>query len=118
MRRVLKERRPNDSVYGEEYGEFEGQGLEEVGIVTAIEKLEATKVSVGDVVIRIDKRYFRPTEVEALIGNPAKAKERLGWAPKISVKEMCAEMVAADLQEAKKQVLMMSNGFDTSVESE
>ena len=98
--------------------EFNGQGLEEVGVVTAITKSEGIKASLGDVVIRIDERYFRPTEVETLLGNPAKAKEKLGWVPKISVEEMCAEMVAADLEEARKQILMMSNGFDVSAVSE
>ena len=69
-------------------------------------------------IVRIDERYFRPTEVETLLGDPAKAKEKLLWVPKISAQEMCAEMVAADLREAQKQVLLLSNGFDVSIASE
>ena len=98
--------------------EFNGDGLEEIGVVTSITKPDEVKVSVGDVIVRIDERYFRPTEVETLLGDPAKAKEKLLWVPKISAQEMCAEMVAADLREAKKQVLLMSNGFDVPIASE
>lgn len=98
--------------------EFNGDGLEEIGVVTSIAKPDDVKVSIGDVIVRIDERYFRPTEVETLLGDPAKAKEKLLWVPKISAQEMCAEMVAADLREAQKQVLLLSNGFDVSHASE
>jgi GDPmannose 4,6-dehydratase len=98
--------------------EFNGDGLEEIGVVTSIAKPDDVKVSVGDVIVRIDERYFRPTEVETLLGDPTKAKEKLLWVPKISAQEMCAEMVAADLREAQKQVLLLSNGFDVSHASE
>lgn len=63
-----------------------------------VERAPALKV--GDVIVKIDPRYFRPTEVETLLGDPAKAKQKLGWVPEITVQEMCKEMVAADLQEA------------------
>tara|TARA_B110000003_G_scaffold84759_1_gene86830 strand:+ start:204 stop:1349 length:1146 start_codon:yes stop_codon:yes gene_type:complete len=98
--------------------EFNGDGLKEIGVVTSIAKPDDVKVSIGDVIVRIDERYFRPAEVETLLGDPAKAKEKLLWVPKISAQEMCAEMVAADLREAQKQVLLLSNGFDVSHASE
>ena len=98
--------------------DFNGEGLEEVGVVTSIDKQADLKVSVGDVIVRIDERYFRPTEVETLLGDPTKAKEKLLWEPKISVQEMCAEMVAADLSEARKRVFLLSKGFSVPVASE
>ena len=69
-------------------------------------------VSVGDIVMKIDPRYFRPAEVETLLGDPSKAKDLLGWSPEISVQEMCAEMVRSDLVEAKKIALLSAHGFD------
>ena len=92
--------------------EFQGKGLQEIGVVAGVNSSEDIKVSIGDVIVKIDERYFRPTEVETLLGNPAKAKSKLNWVPKISVKSMCSEMVAADLLEAKKQVLLSSKGFN------
>jgi GDPmannose 4,6-dehydratase len=68
--------------------------------------------------LQIDPRYFRPTEVETLIGDPNKAKEKLGWAPEISAQEMCMEMVAADLQEAKRHALFKANGFNINMSTE
>ena len=62
--------------------------------------------------MRIDPRYFRPAEVETLLGDPSKAKEKLGWVPEITVQEMCSEMVAYDLAEAKKLQFLIKNGFD------
>jgi hypothetical protein len=82
--------------------EFEGHGIDERGIVTSITGGKATSLKVGDVIIKIDRSYFRPTEVETLLGDPSKAKEKLGWVPEITVQEMCREMVASDLEEAKK----------------
>jgi GDPmannose 4,6-dehydratase len=69
-------------------------------------------------VIRIDPRYFRPTEVETLLGDPSKAKEKLGWVPEITLDEMVQEMVAVDLAEAKKFALLKLHGFDTAFVSE
>ena len=98
--------------------EFKGKGTEEVGIISSIKNNNCTSLSVGDVVIRIDKRYFRPTEVETLLGDPTKAKEKLGWEPEITAKEMCVEMVASDLLEARKHALILANGFDVNVSIE
>ena len=75
-------------------------------------------VKVGDVVVAVDPRYYRPTEVETLLGDPTKAKEKLGWVPEITVQQMCAEMVAADLQEAKRHALMKQHGFNVPVARE
>jgi GDPmannose 4,6-dehydratase len=69
-------------------------------------------------VVRIDPRYFRPTEVASLLGDPSKAKEKLGWVPEITAQEMCAEMVAHDLAEAKKQALLKQHGYTVNVSTE
>jgi GDPmannose 4,6-dehydratase len=97
---------------------FEGQGVEEVGVVERISGNKAPALKVGDVVVRIDPRYFRPTEVETLLGDPAKAKEKLGWVPEITVQEMCAEMVAGDLEQAQRHALLKQHGFDVSLSVE
>ncbi|WP_054301328.1 GDP-mannose 4,6-dehydratase [Gemmobacter sp. LW-1] len=75
---------------------FEGSGTEEHAIVTAVTGARATALKPGDVILRIDPRYFRPAEVETLLGDATRARERLGWIPEITAREMCAEMVAAD----------------------
>ena len=98
--------------------EFEGEGLNEVAIVKAIRDDSAPALSVGDVIVKVDPRYFRPAEVETLLGDPSKAKEQLGWVPEISVEQMCAEMVANDLQNAKKHAILKSHGYETSVSVE
>ena len=97
---------------------FEGTGIDEVGIVDSIEGDDAPSLSVGDVVIRIDPRYFRPAEVETLLGDPSKAKEQLGWTPQITVQEMCSEMVVEDLKSAKRHALLKDNGYDIPVSIE
>src|SRR5690606_378299 len=84
---------------------FEGQGVNEKGIVEAIAGDDAPNVKVGDVLVKVDPRYFRPAEVETLLGDPSKAKEKLGWTPEITTQEMCAEMVAEDLKIAKRHAL-------------
>ena len=89
---------------------FSGTGLEEVATVTSVSGDAAPGVTVGDVVMRIDPRYFRPAEVETLLGDPAKARQRLGWAPEISAREMCAEMVAEDLKVARRHALLKAHG--------
>ena len=91
--------------------QFEGKGVEEVAIVSSIEGCEAPAIKVGDVVVRVDPRYFRPTEVETLLGDPSKAKAKLGWVPEITAQEMCSEMMARDLAEAKKNALLRLNGY-------
>ena len=90
---------------------FSGEGLDEIATVVAIDGDMAPALSVGDVVMRIDPRYFRPAEVETLLGDPSKAKARLGWAPEISVREMCAEMVAHDLKEAEKEAFLCAHEY-------
>ena len=97
---------------------FEGQGVNEVAIVEKIEGTDAPSLKVGDVIVKIDSRYFRPTEVETLLGDPAKAKTKLGWVPEITVQEMCKEMVAADLVEAKRHALLQSHGYGISISIE
>jgi GDPmannose 4,6-dehydratase len=97
---------------------FEGCGVNETAIVVAIQGDKAPGLKVGDVVVKIDPRYFRPTEVETLLGDPSKAKAKLGWEPKITVQEMCAEMVAADLEEAQKHALLKKHGYQLNVSVE
>ena len=97
---------------------FEGTGVDEVAIVSSIEGNKAPSLKVGDIVVRVDPRYFRPTEVETLLGDPSKAKAKLGWVPEITVQEMCAEMVAADLAEAQRNALLKSHGYEVNVSVE
>ena len=97
---------------------FEGKGVDEVAIVSSIEGSKVPALKVGDIVVRVDPRYFRPTEVETLLGDPSKAKAKLGWVPEITVQEMCAEMVAADLAEAQRNALLKSHGYEVNVSVE
>ncbi|QDJ37463.1 GDP-mannose 4,6-dehydratase [Bordetella hinzii] len=91
---------------------FEGKGTAEIAIVDSIESDNAPALKPGAVIMRIDPRYFRPTEVETLLGDPAKAKDALGWVPEISAQQMCAEMVREDLKIAKRQALLIAHGHD------
>jgi GDPmannose 4,6-dehydratase len=97
---------------------FEGKGVDEVAIVAAIEGFKAPSLQMGDVLVRVDPRYFRPTEVETLLGDPSKAKSKLGWVPEITVQEMCAEMVSSDLQEAQRHSLLKAHGYQVNVSNE
>ncbi len=97
---------------------FEGQGVEELAIVEKIEGNKAPALQVGQTIVRIDPRYFRPTEVETLLGDPSKAKQKLGWTPQITAREMCSEMVAADLEEAQRHALLKANGYSVNVSLE
>lgn len=97
---------------------FEGKGVDETATVAAIKGDKAPGLKVGDVVVKIDPRYFRPTEVETLLGDPSKAKAKLGWTPEITVQQMCAEMVATDLEEAKKHALLKKHGYNLNVSVE
>lgn len=97
---------------------FEGRGVDEVAIVDKIEGDNATALQVGQVIVKIDPRYFRPSEVETLLGDPSKAKAKLGWTPEITVQQMCAEMMAADLQEAQRHALLKSKGYVVNVSFE
>jgi len=85
---------------------FEGSGVDEKGIISHIEPGTETELKVGDVIVQIDPRFFRPAEVETLLGDPSKAKNDLGWVPEISTKEMCEEMVREDLVSAKRMKLL------------
>lgn len=98
--------------------EFQGKGIDEIATVAAISGDKAPAVKVGDVIVRIDPRYFRPAEVETLLGDPTKAKEQLGWVPEITAQEMCAEMVAEDLKTAQRHALLKTHGYDVPVSSE
>jgi len=97
---------------------FEGEGLDEHAVVTSVEGDVAPAVEPGQVLVRIDPRYFRPAEVETLLGDPAKAKQNLGWEPGITAQEMCAEMVAEDLKAARRHALLKAHGLDTPVSVE
>ena len=94
---------------------FEGTGVNEMVVAEAVNGDDAPAVKPGAVIARVDPRYFRPTEVETLLGDPAKAKERLGWTPEISARQMCAEMVECDLAIARQNSLLRSHGFDVAV---
>lgn len=98
--------------------EFKGQGVDEKGFVAKIEGDNAPALKVGDIIVEIDPRYFRPTEVETLLGDPTKAKEILGWVPEITAQEMCAEMVQHDLIAAKRHALLKTHGHDVSISVE
>jgi GDPmannose 4,6-dehydratase len=97
---------------------FEGTAENEKAIVTAINGDKAPALKVGDVIVQIDPRYYRPTEVETLLGDPTKAKEKLGWVPEITLDEMITEMVSNDHQEAKQVALLKQNGYAVSVSIE
>lgn len=97
---------------------FEGGGVDEIAVVTAVEGDKAPAVKPGDVIIRIDPRYFRPAEVETLLGDPTKAREKLGWVPEITARELCAEMVAEDLRAARRHALLRAHGMDLPVSLE
>jgi GDPmannose 4,6-dehydratase len=92
-----------------------GQGVDEVGMVEDLSrfKIQNARLRVGDVITRVDPRYYRPTEVETLLGDPSKAREKLGWTPRITFAELVREMVLADLEDAKRDELCRRHGFNT-----
>ncbi|EES2918460.1 GDP-mannose 4,6-dehydratase, partial [Escherichia coli] len=94
---------------------FVGKGIEEKGIVDSVEGQDAPGVKPGDVIVAVDPRYFRPAEVDTLLGDPSKANLKLGWRPEITLAEMISEMVAKDLEAAKKHSLLKSHGFSVSL---
>jgi GDPmannose 4,6-dehydratase len=98
--------------------QFEGHGVDEIATVVSVEATKAPAVKTGDILVRIDPHYFRPAEVETLLGDPSKAKQKLGWVPEITVQEMCAEMVAKDLEEARRHAVLKSYGFNVAVSTE
>lgn len=127
---ILQQEKPEDFVIatGEQYSvrqfilwaaedvgmqlRFEGKGIEEVAVVVSAKGELAPAVRPGDVVLRIDPRYFRPAEVDSLLGDASKAREKLGWKPRITVREMCTEMVAADVKVAQCHALLKKHGFE------
>jgi GDPmannose 4,6-dehydratase len=97
---------------------FEGEGINEIGIVANVTGDKAPAIKAGDKIVRVDPRYFRPSEVETLLGDPSKAKSILGWEPEITAREMCTEMVQADLKIAVQKSLLKEHGHDISVSIE
>lgn len=98
--------------------EFKGAGVDEIARVVSISGNKAPALSVGDVVMRINPRYFRPAEVDTLLGDPTKAKEKLGWVPEITAQEMCAEMVEEDHRAARRNALLKEHGLELPVSVE
>jgi GDPmannose 4,6-dehydratase len=95
--------------------EWRGKNIDEVGIVSAVKGNQAPALKAGDIIVRVDPQFFRPAEVETLLGDPTKAYQKLGWKPRISLAEMIDEMVSHDLKRAQQLLLLKSNGFDISV---
>jgi GDPmannose 4,6-dehydratase len=97
---------------------FEGKGVDEQAVVASVAGANAPALKVGDVIVKVDSHYFRPTEVETLLGDPSKAKEKLGWIPEITLDEMVQEMVAFDLGQAKQHALLKNHGYTVHVGKE
>ena len=98
--------------------EFSCKGINEIATIVAIEGELSPALKIGDIVVRIDQRYFRPAEVETLLGDPTKAKEKLGWVPEITAQEMCTEMVLEDYKAAKRIALNKYHGLELPVSLE
>ena len=95
---------------------WEGKGLEETGSVESITNDSVSEhvfreLQPGDTIVRVDPKYFRPTEVETLLGDPSKAKKLLGWTPKITFEALVSEMVVEDLKAAERDELVKRHGF-------
>ncbi|MCU0773294.1 MAG: GDP-mannose 4,6-dehydratase [Ideonella sp.] len=97
---------------------FEGEGAAEQAFVERIDGDLAPALKPGDRIVAVDPRYFRPAEVDTLLGDPSKAKQRLGWVPEITAQQMCAEMVAEDLRVARRHAFLKSHGHDVAVARE
>lgn len=95
--------------------EFVGAGIDEKAVVRAIEGNKAPALAIGDEIVKIDPSYFRPTEVETLLGDPSKAKQKLGWVPEITAQQMCTEMVKVDWEQASKTALLQKHAYKISV---
>jgi len=98
--------------------EFSGAGVAEVARVASVNRNISPELNEGDIIVRIDPRYFRPTEVETLLGDPTKAREKLGWVPKVTARELCAEMVAEDLKIARRHRLLRDHGLELPISLE
>ena len=92
--------------------EFRGSGLDEIGYVANVNDALVPHVKVGQEIVRIDPRYFRPAEVETLLGDPTKARNELGWEPEITAQEMCKEMVEEDLKASRRIALLKQHDLD------
>jgi GDPmannose 4,6-dehydratase len=97
---------------------FEGVAEKEKAIVVQIDGDRAPAIKAGDVIVQIDPRYYRPTEVDTLLGDPAKAKLKLGWEPEITLDEMIEEMISCDLDQAKQHALLQKHGYSVAVGKE
>ncbi len=97
---------------------FEGEGVEEKAIVEKVKGDNAPAVKVGDVIVCVDPHYFRPAEVDTLLGDATKAKQKLGWQPETTLEEMIKEMVEYDLEEAKKHALLKQHGYNVNITRE
>ena len=97
---------------------FEGEGDQEIGVVSGVHADRAPALKLGDVIVRVDPRYYRPTEVETLLGDPSKAKQKLGWSPEISLDSMIEEMVSHDLDRARQTALLKQFGYGVPVSRE
>ena len=98
--------------------EFQGKGVNEVAVVKSKNGNKAPSVNIGDVIVKVDPKYFRPSEVETLLGDPALAKEKLGWEPEITLNEMIKEMMDLDYKEATKNSFLHQNGYSISISKE
>jgi GDPmannose 4,6-dehydratase len=98
--------------------EFIGSGLDEVGVVRQVAGADTPAIKPGDVIVRVDPNYFRPAEVESLLGDASKARRELGWEPTISAQAMCQEMVSQDLQLARATALLRANGYQSLLSHE
>jgi GDPmannose 4,6-dehydratase len=97
---------------------WQGEGVHERGVVAAVSGDKAPGVVLGQPIIAIDPQYFRPTEVETLLGDPGKARERLGWEPRTSFESLVQEMVAHDLDTARRHKLLASHGYNVAISLE
>lgn len=91
---------------------FIGEGIKEQAVVQSVKGDKAPAVKKGDIIVKVDRRYFRPSEVETLLGDPSKAKKQLGWQPEITILELCAEMVEEDLRIAKRKHILKDHGYE------
>ena len=98
--------------------EFKGKGIEEKGIVKSIHGDSCPGIKKGDTIVEVDERYLRPAEVETLLGDPSKAKNKLGWELEITFDQMIAEMIEKDLDTAKKSKLLLDHGYDVNLSLE
>ena len=98
--------------------EFSGNGDQEIGKIKKFTNQKPEHLEIGQIIIRVDTKYYRPAEVETLLGNPEKARKKLGWEAKISLQELCKEMIESDVLEAKKNKILRDSGHSVSISDE